>query len=340
MIWLTWRQYRVEFLAALGALLVVSAYAAYSGYTIREAFNSDVLGCVAADGCDPGAAQRTFVERHKDAVTILSLLLLAVPTLFGLFWGAPLVGRELETHTHRLVWNQSITRVHWLAVKLAVVGAAAAVATGAFSLLLTWAASRHDQVKNDRFFALTFASRNIVPVGYVLFALLLGAVVGILVRRTIAAMAITLVLVVLLQALLPMAIRPYLRPPVTETVMLTEATIEQGGGSVVPSDEGLASITGYTVPGALMVTSSATLLDASGNGVPNAVIRDCMTQRPGGARGNPLIACLAERDLRFEVSYHPSQRYWWFQWMELLGYLVLTALLAGVGFWRIRRVTG
>jgi hypothetical protein len=340
MIWLTWRQYRVEFLVALGALLVVAAYVGYAGYTIRDAYNSDVLGCLAANGCDPGAAQTTFVERHKNTVVVLSALLMAVPTLFGLFWGAPLVGRELEAHTHRLVWNQSITRVHWLGVKLAVVGTAAALATGAFSLLLTWAASRYDQVKGERFFALTFASRNIVPVAYVLFAVMLGAVVGIVIRRTVPAMAVTLLLVVVLQALLPMAIRPYLRPPVTETVALTEEAIERGGGTVAPGDDGKVIIKGYTDPGALMVTSSATLLDASGNGIPNTAIRDCLTQRAGNGGGNSLVACLAERDLRFDVSYHPAQRYWWFQWVELSGFLLLTAALAGVGFWRIRRVRG
>jgi hypothetical protein len=233
--------------------------------------------------------------------------------------------------------------VHWLAVKLAVVGTAAVVATGAFSLLLTWAASRHDQVKGERFFALTFASRNIVPVGYALFALLLGAVVGILIRRTVAAMAVTLLLVVLLQALLPMVARPYLRTPVTETVLFTVEAIDQGGGTVAPGDDGQASITGYTVPGALMVTSSVPLLDASGNGIANTAIRDCLSRPPGsggGRGGSPLVACLAERNLRFEVAYHPAERYWWFQWTELSGFLVLTVLLAGVGFWRIRRIPG
>ena len=36
----------------------------------------------------------------------------------GVFWGAPLVARELEAGTHRLVWNQSVTRTRWLAIKL------------------------------------------------------------------------------------------------------------------------------------------------------------------------------------------------------------------------------
>ena len=35
--------------------------------------------------------------------------------MIGAFWGAPMVARELETGTHRLVWNQSVTRTRWLA---------------------------------------------------------------------------------------------------------------------------------------------------------------------------------------------------------------------------------
>ena len=42
------------------------------------------------------------------------------PAVIGAFWGAPLVARELEAGTHRLVWNQSVTRTRWLATKLGV----------------------------------------------------------------------------------------------------------------------------------------------------------------------------------------------------------------------------
>jgi len=42
---------------------------------------------------------------------------LATPALLGIFWGAPLIARELETGTCRLAWNQSVTRTRWLTVK-------------------------------------------------------------------------------------------------------------------------------------------------------------------------------------------------------------------------------
>ena len=46
------------------------------------------------------------------------------PALIGIFWGAPLISRELETGTFRLAWTQSVSRTRWLAVKLGLAGLA------------------------------------------------------------------------------------------------------------------------------------------------------------------------------------------------------------------------
>ena len=61
-----------------------------------------------------------------------------------MFWGAPLVARELETGTFRLAWTQSVTRTRWLAVKLALVGLASMAVAGLLSLILTWWSSPID----------------------------------------------------------------------------------------------------------------------------------------------------------------------------------------------------
>ena len=66
------------------------------------------------------------------------LVILIAPAIIGIFWGAPLIARELETGTCRLAWNQSITRTRWLTVKLVLIGVAAMAVTEAFSLLQTW----------------------------------------------------------------------------------------------------------------------------------------------------------------------------------------------------------
>lgn len=66
------------------------------------------------------------------------VIILLAPAVIGLFWGAPLIARELETGTAALAWNQSVTRTRWLAVKLAVGGLAAMAVTEGLSLMQAW----------------------------------------------------------------------------------------------------------------------------------------------------------------------------------------------------------
>jgi hypothetical protein len=74
---------------------------------------------VTADtGCLPLSEE--FSGRFQ-SLGLVSLLLF-LPALVGLFWGAPLVARELEHGTHRLVWTQGVTRLRWATVKLGLVG--------------------------------------------------------------------------------------------------------------------------------------------------------------------------------------------------------------------------
>ncbi len=83
---------------------------------------------------------------HDVVLYLLGVAVLyVVPALIGIFWGAPLVARELETGTFRLAWNQSVTRTRWLAVKLGLIGLASMAAAGLFSLMVTWWSSPIDQ---------------------------------------------------------------------------------------------------------------------------------------------------------------------------------------------------
>ena len=58
-----------------------------------------------------------FQSNYNAAFHLTQLLVIAAPALIGMFWGAPLIGRELETGTHQFAWNQTVTRSRWLAVK-------------------------------------------------------------------------------------------------------------------------------------------------------------------------------------------------------------------------------
>ncbi|GAA3385662.1 ABC transporter permease subunit [Cryptosporangium minutisporangium] len=319
MIWLSWRQFRGQALAAgivLGALAVTLVVV---GYQIR---NSAFVRCES----DCGGLAAPFQDRFANRLYFLDAGLLALPAVIGAFWGAPLVAREVEAGTHRLVWNQSVTRRRWLLVKLLVVGVASAVVAGLFSALLTWAASPYDAVAGDRFTALLFGTRNLAPAGYPLFAFVLGAALGLLLRRTLPAMALTVVLVVVAQIVVPTLVRPQLRTPVTTSVPMTAEAI--ANLRFLGTD---AEISGISIPGA-MVVSTSKLLGPDGDVVDLAPYRSCVSRSPESAP-----ACLEALDLHVRVAHHPADRYWTFQWLEL-GLLVgVAGLLAGLALWSVRR---
>jgi len=325
MIWLTWRQFRVQAVTALAALAALAIHLVVLGLRMRHSYEVNV-DC--GTGCSAVAAREALENEYFTTVLLSGFLVVLVPAVIGVFWGAPLIAREIEAGTHRLVWNQSVTRTRWLAVKLAIVTLAGAALTGALSLLFTWAASPYDRLFDSRFDTVFFPTRNIVPVGYAVFAVVAGVVVGLIARRTVLAMAVTLGVFAALQILMPTVIRSHLQPPVTETVAFTAAQARglgiSGAGDVR---------TEYTIPGAWVLTPNTSLLDAAGNPVTRDQIAGCLTGR-GPDRD---FACLEGQNLHLRVSYQPADRYWTFQWLEFAAYLALAGLLAGVAFWRIPR---
>ena len=123
MIWLAWRQFRfpaaVVVAAAVALALVLLAVGApAAGDQALEVFENQLMKV------------RVF--------TFATIAMVVLPAIIGMFWGAPLVARELEAGTHRLIWNQSVTRTRWLVTKLLLIGVAVAAVTGALGLLLSW----------------------------------------------------------------------------------------------------------------------------------------------------------------------------------------------------------
>jgi hypothetical protein len=341
MTWLTWRQFRTPLLVAGGLLLVLAAGLVTLGLVLRGAYDADIVGCEALDACD--SATRAFREDYQTVVVLLSVLLLAVPALLGSFWGAPLVTRELETGTHRLVWTQSVTRTRWLAVKLGIVTGVALAVTAAFSLLLTWAVRPYDDLLDSRFGAVAFGSRNLAPLGYAVFALVLGTTIGLLVKRTLPAMAVTIAVFAALQLAVPFLVRPHLMPPVEESVAVNESSMSDVRGFGItgnpPGADGKLTadneivIDGYEVPGAWMLTSRLNLLDSTGQPVDPNTAEPCF-RAEGGPDG--ASECLASKNLHFDIAYQPADRYWPFQGIETAAFTLLAALLAAFCLRRVR----
>jgi len=268
-------------------------------------------------------------------------LLLATPALIGVFWGAPLVTREIEAGTFRLAWNQSVTRARWLAVKLGLIGLASMAAAGLLSLMVSLWASPLDQITGlpagrdgtpglDRFAPVLFASRGIVPIAYAAFAFTLGVTIGVLIRRTVPAMAVTLVAFAAIQIAMPLWIRPHFIPPSHAVTALDPATIT----TMNTSANGRFIKVGAAVdlPGAWVLANQA--LTPGGHVYTGPAPAACMSNT---APFSECQAALGRLDLRQQVTYQPGSRYWAFQWYETGIFLVLAGALGGCCAWVLRR---
>ncbi|MFI9550841.1 ABC transporter permease [Nonomuraea endophytica] len=351
MIWLTWRQFRGAAAMMGAALLALAAVLAVTGPGLAAEYSAGIAACT-GEGGDCARFFDRFFEENQAPFILVTAVGLVLPALAGLFWGAPLITRELEADTHLLVWNQSITRARWLAVKLAFIGLAAVAAAGLGSLAVTWWSGPLDRSAAPGFALmdpLVFGARGIVPMAYAAFAFVLGVTVGMLVRRTLSAMAITLAVFAALQILVPLLARPHLLPPITSAFELSQENVDVFGLPRDGSSPRVAlesAIPGHT--GAWVLSSR--MVDPAGRPMKEddgaAVIPISVTSGPcappsvaapgeGGMGG-----CLAEVNrlgYRQQAVYHPFARFWTFQAVETGAYSLLTLGLTGFCFWWIRR---
>jgi hypothetical protein len=121
MIWLTWRQFRLQALVAAAALAALAIGFGLTGPHLTSLYTQT---CGTGD-CSGAHLQQFLTAMKADGAYPLlyfagGAVMYLAPLIIGVFWGAPLIARELQSGTHRLAWNQSVTRGRWLLVKLAV----------------------------------------------------------------------------------------------------------------------------------------------------------------------------------------------------------------------------
>ena len=345
MIWLTWRQFRAQAIVAAAALAVIAVALAITAAQLVHLSDSSGLAACQTHG-DCGAVASAFMNQVKASTTdkILydggALVVYVVPALIGVFWGAPLLTREIETGTFRLAWNQSVTRTRWLAVKLGLIALAATATAGLLSLMTGWWASPIDRALGlpqgrtgvsgvNRFAPLLFGARGITPIGYAAFAFALGVTIGMLIRRTVPAMAATLAVFTAAMVTMAVWIRPHLITPLHaisafNTANLTQLTTGAAPGSPMTVTDAV------NLPGAWVLANQT--LTASGHVFTGPAPHVCFS-----GTGQACLAYVGRLHLRQLVTYQPASRYWIFQWYETAIFLALALALAGACFWWVRR---
>src|SRR5205085_9605797 len=132
------RQHRIQLSAGVAVMVVLGALLAWTGHQMTSYLDSTGLSaCLTAHGGGCDSFSRLFENRYGGLLRNVAWLNF-LPMLVGVFWGAPLVARELETGTYRLAWTQSITRRRWLTSKLVLFVLATVMLAVGFSFLLGW----------------------------------------------------------------------------------------------------------------------------------------------------------------------------------------------------------
>jgi hypothetical protein len=328
MTWLTWRQFRMQAAMIYGAIAVLAALLAATGPQLAHQYHT---------------SGNTFLSQMSSTNTSLyilsSLAVLAAPALIGMFWGAPLITRELDAGTHRLAWTQT-TRTRWMVTKLSLMGLAAMGAAGLLSLAVTWWASPIDKAIGNvtglpgpgllifpRLSPEIFDARGIAPIGYAAFFFVLGVTIGVIIRRTLPTMAIVLAVFAVTQIAMSVGVRPHLITPDHLTTTINAGNvlnINMFNNVTVTVDK----------PGAWIVSQHT--INASGHAapVPSWAVNCLMDSNPQASQA--CFTKLTSLGFRQLVTYHPAGRFWALQLYETVIYLVVALLLAGLCTWWVR----
>ncbi|MFJ8107201.1 transporter [Streptomyces sp. NPDC096132] len=196
-LWLAWRQQRM--LVGIGVALLAAAAAIAAYY--RSGMLDDVRSGRFAD-CAPDPLHCTQsgtglpLLLDVEPLTYLGVLNIALPVLIGVFWGAPLLGRDRELGMHRVVLTQGMSRGQWFASRFALAAAATVVLSGLLAGAFAWwwrpAANRSYGLFWYENTALSGSGPRVVAAA--LFGLAAGTLLGLLARRVVQAMGLTLLL--------------------------------------------------------------------------------------------------------------------------------------------------
>jgi hypothetical protein len=317
MVWVTWRQHRGEAIAALAVGFVVGVIVLLTGMQMRSAYDAQgVASCLSS--VQPPSCSGVVNAYEHQFQTYISLYqwLNLVPLVLGIFVGAPLVAREVERGTHLLAWTQGVTRARWIATKVILWIAAAAVAGTAYSLLMTWWRQPLDAIAGSGIRPDAFDLEGIVPIGYFAAALSMGIAAGTVLRRTIPAMAVAVVGFLVLRFGTIGLLRPNFMAPLA-------SSSSAGGDKPV----GVAS-------GDWVLQDN--LVDPSGHLFNGRFAFDQLCNGSTDSKA-ALNTCFVRHGIVESITYQPASRFWAFQAIELSLFLGVAAVLLCLTVWWVRR---
>ena len=314
MTWVIWRQYRGTAAIAGAILAAFAVLLLITGLQDAARWHAALATC-AKDGTCASLAQT--LSLGGGPVGALTGLTLAVPLLFGMFWGAPAVARERETGTVLFAWTQSVTRWRWLSAKTSWLLLAGAVFGGAVAGIVTWWYAPVNALNHGQFTRGYFDIQGIVPIGYAVFAVALGIAAGTLIGRSLPAIAVTGGVFLAIRMVVTYWARAHYLRAVTVIYSVTQNFTPKG--AFWPLSEGTV------LPG-------GRLLPEVGGFIP--IPASC---HPAEGQIRAALACTARLGYRSFTTYQPGYRFWPFQFIETGIFVALAAALIAVTFVVVRR---
>ncbi len=321
MVWVTWRQHRPTLISVPAVLGAVAVFLLIAGQKVHH----DYATLLACHPFSSGACQSLNAAFNSTdwtmGNTILILMNLA-PVLIGAFAGAPVLARELETGTFRYAWTQGYGRVRWTIAKLVLLAVVITATTWAFSQVFDWFFQPFlPQEDMTVLNATVFDTHGIAFAAWTLAAFSIGVFLGMLIRRIVPAMAVTLG-VYLGLALLTWDLRKYYLPP----VVTSNPNVGNGPFHAFSVNDPWVLSSWFTGPGGKPANQS----------VVNQVLALFPTNGPPRTTETPAQA-FAQHGITQWWSYIPVSRFWPMQFVEAGWLLVLSiALMAGT-VWLVRR---
>jgi hypothetical protein len=228
---------------------------------------------------------------------------------------------------------------------------AALAVTGVASWVVSWWFQPLVAVNLNRFDPSVFTERGTVAIGYAGFAFALGVAAGTLLRRTLPAMATTLLAFVAARIAFTAWVRPHLLP--AREVLVSTTT---GKGAYFAASPVGASVGAAPPPIPNAWTLSAAIVDRAHHTPSTLQLHDLLVrlcpavaaglpQSPGtgkgpdGPVGGPSFRCLValSHHLQQLVTYEPPSHYWPLQALETGIFLAAAFGLIGATVWSVGR---
>jgi hypothetical protein len=164
-----------------------------------------------------------------------------------------------------------------------------------------------------RFTPIFFDQQGVVPVAYTVFAVALGVFAGTLARKSIPAMAITLVAFVAARIVVAMLVRPNVQEPLTHTVLVA------ADRPMLPNP----AVSNW-IQAADIYDASGTLRETGSTGYCEPRDTETGCGRYGAGAYNSW-------------TYQPGDRFWLFQWVEAGLFAALAVVLLYAALVRVQR---